>query len=262
MTTYKLLALDLDGTLLTDEKTITEETKLWLRRAADSGVTVLFSTGRGVQTAELFWQELCLASPMVLLNGAEIWKSPGRLWKRTLLPREEVRLMHDLAVRWEAMFWAYSVESLTSRRNWDVTMFDRDWMKFGIRHEVLNVLQQIREELQMWGTLELTSSAPVNLEISVKGITKESGVREVCGLLGIEMADVMAIGDSENDRHLLKAAGLGVAMDNAEAGIKAIAGAVTDSNNRDGVAKAIQRFVFGLDVPGWEYKVEGWNLRS
>lgn len=76
---YKLIALDLDGTLLTDEKRITEETKKWLQYAEDQGVKVMFSTGRGLQTAQGFWDELGLDSPMVLLNGAEIWEGPGRL---------------------------------------------------------------------------------------------------------------------------------------------------------------------------------------
>jgi HAD superfamily hydrolase (TIGR01484 family) len=249
MTTYKVLALDLDGTLLTDEKMVTEETKLWLQRAVDIGVTVMFSTGRGVQTVEAIRKELGLSSPMVLLNGAEVWESPGLLWKRTLLPRETVRMMHGLAVQKGAVFWAYSVESLTGHRKWDETMFEREWMKFGIRHDNPAVLCQIRDELLRWNKIEVTSSAPVNLEISAKGISKESGVREACRRLSVAMEDVMAIGDSENDRNLLLAAGLGVAMDNSDDGIKAIAGACTDSNNRNGVAKAIQRFIFGLEVP-------------
>lgn len=245
MTAFKLLALDLDGTLLTDEKTITEQTRLWVRRAADKGVVVIFSTGRGVQTAECYWQELSLQSPMVLLNGADIWECPGRLWKRTLLPHGSVRRMQELALRHGAKFWAYGEGCLTSHLEWNESMLERDWMKFGMRHDDPAVLVRIRATLLEWGMLEVTSSDPLNLEMSAKGVTKESGVREVCRLLGIGMSDVMAIGDSENDRLLLLEAGLGVAMGNAEPGIQAVAGARTDSNNRDGVAKAIQSYIFG-----------------
>lgn len=248
MSEYKLLALDMDGTLLTDDKQVTEETKKWLRKAVDRGVTVMFSTGRGMQTASSFWEELELDSPMVLLNGAEIWEGPNRLMARTHLPRETVRRLHELAVREEAHFWGYSVECLSDQGNWSEDLFETDWMKFGIKHDDLGVVARIREELLGWGELEITASAPVNVEISVKGITKESGVREVCRLLGIEMAQVLAVGDSENDISMLRAAGLGVAMGNAEDQVKAIADSVTASNNEDGVAKVVQKYIFGLDI--------------
>ncbi|MDQ0897785.1 MULTISPECIES: Cof-type HAD-IIB family hydrolase [unclassified Paenibacillus] len=248
MSEYKLLALDMDGTLLTDDKQVTEETKKWIWKAVDHGVTVMFATGRGMQTVSSFWQELELDSPMVLLNGAEIWEGPNQLMARTHLPRETVRRLHELALREDAHYWGYSVESLSGQGNWSEELFEMDWMKFGMKHDDLGVVARIREELLSWGELEITSSAPVNVEISVKGITKESGVREVCRLLGIEMAQVLAVGDSENDISMLRSAGLGVAMGNAEEQVKAIADAVTMSNNEDGVAKAVQKFIFGLDI--------------
>jgi 5-amino-6-(5-phospho-D-ribitylamino)uracil phosphatase len=247
MDAIKLIALDLDGTLLTDEKTVTAETKLWIRRAVHSGVTVMFSTGRGIQTAGSIWDELELNSPMVLLNGAEIWEGPGRFRKRTFLPRKTVRRLHAAAVSHSAGYWGYSVESLTGSREWTEEMFERDWMKFGIKHDDQAVLAAIRRQLEGEEALTITASAPTNLEISVQGVTKESGVREVCEMLGIAMNEVMAVGDSDNDVCLLCSAGLGIAMGNAEEHVKSIADAVTGFNNDGGVAQAIRRFVFGCD---------------
>ncbi|TLS50816.1 HAD family phosphatase [Paenibacillus antri] len=244
---YKLIATDLDGTLLTDDKTITDETKRWLRYAAEQGVAVIFSTGRGMQTAEAYWRELELRSPMVLLNGAEIWSGPGKLHKRIFLPRETVRRLHGIAVARGEWYWGYSVESLTNHEGWTPEMFDRDWMKFGIGCADLQRLEEIRQDLEGWGTLEITRSALTNLEISVKGVTKESGVREVCSLLGFGMPDVIALGDHHNDIRLLQAAGLGVAMGNADPRVKSIADAVTSTNNEEGVARAIRKYVFGLE---------------
>lgn len=244
---YKLIALDLDGTLLTDEKCITEETKKWLQYAVDQGVKVMFSTGRGLQTAQGFWDELGLDSPMVLLNGAEIWEGPGRLKKRVFLPRDTVRHMHAIAAERAEWYWGYSVESLTGDKDWTPEMFERDWMKFGIGSHDQQKLAEIKEELLRWGTLEVTRSAPTNMEISVKGTTKESGVREVCQMLGFSMSDVIAMGDSDNDAKLLKAAGLGVAMANGEEHIKSIADVITATNNEDGVAQAIRRYVFQME---------------
>lgn len=248
MTRFKLIALDMDGTLLTDDKKITEETSMWLNRAIDEGIKVLFATGRGIQTASQFWDELNLKSPMVLLNGAEVWRERGELHKRVFLPEDEVRSLYKLAVQEHAVewFWGYSRESLTGLDDWTEEMFDRRWMKIGIGSKDPIKLEQIRQEIASWGTIEITKSAPINLELSVKGITKESGMREVCEMLGISMTDVIAMGDSDNDIKLLKAAGLGIAMGNAGEHVKAIADAVTTTNNENGVAHAIREHVFGI----------------
>lgn len=244
---YKLIALDLDGTLLTDREQITEETKRWIQYAVDNGVKVIFSTGRGFQNSKGFWDELGLDSPMVLLNGAEIWEGPGRLKNRVFIPRDTIRRIQAIAAERGEWYWGYSVESLTGAKDWTPEMFERDWMKFGIGSNDQQKLAEIKEELLSWGTLEITRSAPVNMEISVKGVTKESGVRQVCQMLGLSMSDVFAIGDSDNDAKLLKAAGLGVAMANGEEHIKSIADVITATNNEDGVAQAIRKYVFQIE---------------
>lgn len=244
---YKLIALDLDGTLLTDREQITDETKKWIQYAVDNGVKVIFSTGRGLQTAKGIWDELGLDSPMVLLNGAEIWEGPGKLYKRIFIPRETIRRIHAIAAERGDWYWGYSVESLTGAKDWTPEMFERDWMKFGIGCQDQTKLAGLKEELLSWGSLEITHSAPVNMEISVQGITKESGVRQVCQMLGLSMSDVIAMGDSHNDAKLLKAAGLGVAMANGEEHIKSIADVITATNNEDGVAQAIRKYIFQIE---------------
>lgn len=70
MPQYRLLALDLDGTVLTDDKRISDDTKLWVRKAVEAGVIVVLATGRGRPDGLCFAQELYLESPMVFLNGA------------------------------------------------------------------------------------------------------------------------------------------------------------------------------------------------
>jgi HAD superfamily hydrolase (TIGR01484 family) len=245
---YKLLALDLDGTLLTNEKRISEVSKEWIGRAVEAGVTVIFATGRGLPNAEAYWEELGLRSPMVLLNGAELWETPGTLAQRHLIQAENVRRMHRLAIEEEAYYWGYNTQKLISQKKWPEDAFDHDWMKFGIRHADPLALIRIKETMLGWGDLEIAFSGDNALEVSNKGITKESGVRFVCELLGIEMSEVMAVGDNGNDLALLSAAGLGVSMGTAEPEAKAAARAETDTNENDGVAKAIQKYIFGIAV--------------
>ena len=241
----RLLALDLDGTLLTEDKKIPESTKYYVRKAVDAGICVIFATGRGYPTAAPYWEALGLTTPMVLANGADIRTSPDRSWQRHYIPGHEIRKLHALANRYDAWFWGYNTESLVNRNGWTEDMFEHDWFKFGIRHDDPGILKTMWDTIKQWGTLEVTQSAPVNMEISAKGVSKESGVREICRLLGIRMEEVAAVGDSRNDIGLLKAAGLGVAMGNAAEEVKQIADLTTASNEEEGVAKLIQQLLDG-----------------
>ena len=90
--------------------------------------------------------------------------------------------------------------------------------------------------------MELTSSLPGNMEINAPGVTKGSGLLALAAHLGLRREQTMAVGDSGNDRAMIEAAGLGVAMGNATNDIKEIADATTDDNNHDGVAKAIEKY--------------------
>lgn len=245
MPNIALIALDLDNTLLTDDKQITKNTRYWLSKAREKGLIITFCTGRGIQTTQDFWEELGLDSPMVLVNGAEIWKRPGELLERHILPTDGVRELVSFAKAHGARFWGYSVESLTQGRDWSEAMYKQHWLKFGIRHNDLPTIDRLREEVRSWGRYEVTQSHAVNMEISCRGISKAYGITKVCEYLKIGLDQVMAVGDSHNDYAMLQAAGLGVAMANASPEIKAIADAHTASNEEEGVALAIQRFVFG-----------------
>ena len=103
-----------------------------------------------------------------------------------------------------------------------------------------------REEAQKQAEamgLEVTSSLPTNLELNAGGVNKGCGLLALAEVLGFAREQVMACGDSGNDAAMLKAVGLGVAMGNAAPDILAVADAVTDTNDQDGVAKALERFV-------------------
>lgn len=244
MTDIKLIALDLDNTLLTNDKEINEVTRYWLMRARELGIIISFATGRGIQRTENFWQELKLASPMILVNGAEIWKKPGELLERNIIPEANVRELVRFAQENDARFWGYSVESLTHDRDWSEELYKERWLKFGIRHKDQPTIIRLREEVGSWNRYEVTTSHPTNMEISMPGINKAYGVKKVCEYLGITMDEVMAVGDSHNDLKMLQSVGIGVAMANATLDIKEAVNLHTSSNEESGVAKAIQRYIF------------------
>jgi hypothetical protein len=103
-------------------------------------------------------------------------------------------------------------------------------------------------QLQDLGGLEITNSTPTNLEINPLGVNKAYGIGEVCKLLGIEMSQVVAVGDSLNDLAAIQAAGLGVAMGNAQETVQQEADAVVASNNEDGIAEVIEKYILGVTV--------------
>lgn len=243
MPRYRILAIDLDGTLLTNDKKITDDTKKWMAYAMEEGVIVVLATGRGLPVVEDIRKELYLNMPMVLLNGAEVWKNPTDLLERHFILDEDIKNIYKLAVEAKAFYWGYSAQSLVNAENWTDAMFNQQWLKFGIHHQDEAVLNELKRKICHFPNVEVTSSNQANLEVSFKGTSKESGVRKICEVLQMEMKDVMAIGDSLNDFRLIKAAGLGIAMGNADDSIKEIADETTDTNEKDGVAKAIQNFL-------------------
>jgi HAD superfamily hydrolase (TIGR01484 family) len=243
MGSYKLIALDMDGTLLDDEQKVSAENRKWINRAMDAGITVCLSTGRGIQSALPYAEELELQTPLVTVNGSEIWENPDVLLRRHLMDAPRIHQMQQLAVDHDIWYWAYSVEGIFNKDNWRPNLEEVEWLKFGFYTEDDEIRQAIHDKVSSWNVMEMTNSHPSNLECNPKGISKASGLHEVCQLLGIQMSEVVAMGDSLNDAAMIQAAGLGVAMGNAQPSIKEIADLVTETNQADGVAKAIRDHV-------------------
>lgn len=244
---YKLLALDMDGTLLNEMSEVSEENAYWVQKALDEGIIVSLSTGRGFLSAYPFAEQLKLDTPMITVNGGEVWEHPQKLHKRTLLAAEHVRRLHELALSFEEpWFWAYTTEGIYNKEKWIPGHNDyeqHEWLKFGYYTENDESRNKILQTVSSWNLFEITNSSPHNLEINPKGISKASALQELCLLLGISMSEVVAVGDSLNDIAAIQAAGLGVAMGNAQEEVKAAADVVTLTNNEHGVAEVIRSYV-------------------
>jgi len=240
---YKLIALDMDGTVLNDEQKISAGNRDAIREAAEAGVTVMFATGRGIQRTKPYVEELGLESPIVTVNGGEVWKSPQELHFRASLPAGVIRQLREIARKYDTWYWGYTLEGIYNRKQWAEEPEKATWLKFGFYYENGPVLAEIRAELESWGIFEITNSHPFNLEINPKGVNKASGVGRVCELLGIGFSQVVMMGDSLNDMALIRQAGLGIAMGNAQEELKQAADRITLTNNEDGVAYAIRHYV-------------------
>lgn len=239
MARYKLIALDMDGTLLNSKHEVSDENREWMFKALDEGVTVMLSTGRGVQNVYPYTDKLGLATPIVAVNGSEVYRAPRDLLVRHTMDVESIRAMHAMAERYGAWFWAYAVEGLFNKETWTGDLDTLSWLKFGFHTENDEHRGLILDWLREQDRYEITNSHPHNLEINPRGISKASGIAEICRLLGIGMSEVVAMGDSLNDMTMIRAAGLGVAMGNAQEALKAAADLVTVTNDEHAVAKII-----------------------
>lgn len=244
MTQYRLLALDLDGTLLNERSEISSNNQRWVEQAQEAGITVILSTGRGFASALPFAEQLQLNTPMVTANGSEIWRKPHEIHQRVLLNAAHVTGLRRIAERYSDLwFWANSIEGLFNKEKWTSNEANTHWLKFGYYSEDLDVLHQVLAEVKQLAGLEITNSSPFNIEINPPGITKASAVEEVCRMIGCNLTEAVSIGDSLNDLAAIRACGLGIAMGNAQEEVKASADRITISHEEDGVAYAIREFV-------------------
>jgi Cof subfamily protein (haloacid dehalogenase superfamily) len=278
---YKLLALDIDGTLLTSTGQVASSTKAALERARQAGMLVTFATGRRLTTVAPLCRELGITLPVVLQTGAQIVEpQTGQVLYRNPLPREEVaaavgwlvdeglqpivyensalgqRLFTGPIERDSAPMGYYNREypQLLHRLPYDELARIEDPLEIATING-LSLVSAAAARLELFGCRHLISYSTALdsyfLEIFHATCSKGEALRHLTQMLGLSMADVVAVGDNYNDREMLQDAGLGVAMANAEPEIIAIADRTTRSNDDDGIAALVDDLLSGQESRRW-----------
>lgn len=241
--TFQLIALDLDGTLLNKRKEISEENIKWIKAAAKAGMKVTLATGRPIRDVVGYAAQLEIECPLVINNGSEVWKTSDIIHsRRELAPGLIIKLFELLQSYGEELdFWAHTVGGKIDKTNIPAEPATVQWLQFAFRSGNAVLLNEIRERLASWDAFEISNSHMTNIECNAIGVNKASGLQEVCALIGIDMSQVIAIGDSLNDIPMIREAGLGIAMGNAQQAVKEVADLVAPGNQEDGVARMIER---------------------
>ncbi|SEM94032.1 Cof-type HAD-IIB family hydrolase [Lihuaxuella thermophila] len=243
MKEIKLIALDMDGTLLDNHGNISPANRQAIKEAQEKGISVVFSTGRTMMTCRDYAESLQLSSYLVTVNGAEIWTGSGELLERNLIEADLVRWMWELSQKYSTYFWCVTIDQVW-RNDIPADILAHQWLKFGFDTDDQAAREKILQELETErDRVEITNSSPTNIEVNAKGVNKAQGLKSVCRRIGISMENVMALGDSLNDLAMIKEAGLGVAMGNAQPVVKEAADWITATNQEDGVAQAIRHWV-------------------
>jgi len=238
----RLVALDMDGTLLNSEQKVTLRTKKAIKEALEQNVHVVLSTGRAFTKCYPYAKELELNSYLITANGGQVWTVEKELLKQNVLAPEQAEKMYRLGESIGVHMWMISSKRVFQNEA-PARFADYDWLKFGCASKDQKKLDQMIHELSFIEGLELTNSLPMNIEVNPKGVSKASALNFICNRTGMTMDQIMACGDSLNDMKMIQEAGIGVAMGNAQEAIIKAADVQTDTNDEDGVAKAIEQYV-------------------
>ncbi|WP_349769321.1 Cof-type HAD-IIB family hydrolase [Bacillus sp. NTK071] len=238
----KLIALDMDGTLVNHDGDVSKENEDAVKRAKEQGIHVVLSTGRSLPFCRDIAEQLGHSAYLVTVNGGQIFDKELNLVDSTHLTNDLVKRLWDLKVKHDVYFWSSTTEGVfNTKKPFEKEIDDYNWLKFGFDIQDDNIRKVITDEVMANEALEVTNSSPTNLEINPAGVNKAAALMKVCNWLDLSMDNVMAVGDSMNDIAMIREAGFGVAMGNAQERVKEAANWITKDYTEHGVAHAIDR---------------------
>lgn len=275
----KLIAIDIDGTLLTPDGRISARTRAAIQAAQRAGIIVTLATARRYGGAQEIASALGMELPLIVYDGALIVSHPARtiLARQTLAPVLASQAI-DLLCRYHIQPIVHPCESeqcvkeevWTGPEEFDnagvltyLRVADKRVRRMSYEQmteqatAILRVVAFAEEELLQtllptvstlaccWNFAPIGGYQSAEISILEAGCSKASGVSTLAAHCGIAPEHVMAIGDSYNDLEMIRIAGWGVAMGQAPEPVKAIANAITATNQADGVALAIERYALG-----------------
>lgn len=261
---YKLIAADMDGTLLNNKGEITPGTLRAIEKAVESGVIFTISTGRPLQGIERYSQLLNLKAPIIAYNGALIVVADtGEILFQQNLETEDARQILKFGTRYHTTMCVWSDNQLYGNilngRIYDYKRMsqveprliedEEALLRQGITkilwYDEVGAIRRWQKRLacETFENVTFCTSKPVFLEFFNSKVSKAVALEKVGQLYHIKREEMIAIGDGFNDQTMLEYAGLGVAMGNAPEEIKKIAAHVTATNEEDGIAAVVEQFI-------------------
>lgn len=269
---YKLITLDMDGTLLNSNKQITEGTRVVIQQAAQEGKIIALSTGRGLAELRDYLDKIPEVRYLDCTSGAMIYDCHAKkMIAHRPIAVEDMRQILALAKERDLMVHFLSEESVVEKKKYEKMdeyqmgiykpMFGRvarqcediyafyeenpkPIEKCNLYHrspEDREKTEQCLKEMNL--SVMAVHSETASLELTAAGVNKGTGLMQLCKYLGISAEEAIAVGDADNDIDILKTAGLSVAMGNAAEHIKRLADVVVADCDHDGCAEAIVKYL-------------------
>ena len=256
----RLIAADMDGTLLDDEKGIPEENLRAFRACAAQGIEIVPATGRTMRGLPDELRNLPGVHYAILTNGAQVvdlakneiidsCRIPVALAEKIMMMARTSpdEIMYDVYVGGIGYtmpeFYNDVYKYVSSEGLAELVRRTRDTVPDNIAY----LKERVREELSKLPGILVSSSIPNNLEINAEGADKGGALLRLAARLGIARESTMGFGDGENDLSMIRMAGIGVAMENGHESVKEAADYITKTNNEAGVAKALCHFT-GIQI--------------
>lgn len=268
---YQLLALDMDGTVLASDKTITPRTQAAIHRALAAGKEVLFATGRAPAEMREHLKNFPDMHYVICLAGATVVDlRTHRDLNVVRFSRETAQAIYSVGSRYDTLCAVYAGEDVYIERRhlgnqsyFGCQCFAKLYEQSGKWVEdIRDVIREHGDDIRKINfyfhspeeyaaaepflrplPVSYASGIPNNYEISPAGVDKGVGLTALCESLGIPMEAAIAVGDEGNDLAMIRCAGLGVAMGNATEVVKAAAQAITADCDHDGVAEVIEKYL-------------------
>ncbi|HJC75302.1 MAG TPA: Cof-type HAD-IIB family hydrolase [Candidatus Mediterraneibacter faecavium] len=269
----KMIGLDLDGTVLTEKKELTERTKDAISKALARGVVVLVATGRPWMGIPEELRKFPGMRYALTSNGARIIDTvEDRVIEEHLLSPQLAQKVLEICGKYDTLQEVYfdgqgyapaDQMAFVERYHRNPSMCEymrktripvedigalvkkenRGLDKVQALFADMDERELAWKELEAVGGLELVGSLRYNIEVNAGGVNKGKGLVNLGRMLGISREEIMACGDGDNDIVMLREAGFGVAMANGEEKVKEAADYITLSNEEDGVADVIEKYV-------------------
>lgn len=268
----KLIAIDIDGTLLNEKNELAPRTIQALNAATAKGIKVVLTTGRPLTGVKPYLQALGLTGDeqyVITFNGALSQTVSGNIITKETITYQDYRDIEALSRQLDVHFHVedeqliYTAHALIPKYsigesylvNMQIQympvadMAVKDYSK-GMMIDEIDVINRVAKEVpaEFHERFYIVQSTPFFLEFLNKAASKANALAELSAKLGIDQSETMALGDQNNDLPMLKWAGLGVAMGNGTDEAKAAADVITATNAEDGVAQAVEKYVLAADA--------------
>jgi len=269
MNMYKMLCLDIDGTLLNSKHQITQKTKNAIRKVTkEQKIPVILVSARMPKGIVFLAKELELCAPIICYSGALIIDHNGEILRSHYIEVSYMKKIYSIVKKYNISISLYKDDEWYSedREEWveqeevitNLTSSIQDYQKLFIswEHEGCNKIlcmgdedkiASLKNELSsiFHEELNIYLSKPTYLEIMPKSSSKTSAIAVLLAKYNIDQKTLIAIGDNYNDINMIEYAGLGIAMGNAPDDVKCYADCITASNDEEGVASAINKYILG-----------------
>lgn len=266
----KLIASDIDETLISRDQKVPERNKEAIKKAIDKGIIITLATGRGpYEVFDIPEQAGVIADDRYIIccNGAVIMNvKTKKVVDIVDMDFDYARKIFAFAYENNLTFYLYTLDkkyginlsddSIVAEKHINILdtdniefLKDETVLKLIIKNTDMNKLQALEVDIAKLSNyeLEISYSSNMYMEINAKGVNKAVALKKVCDYYGIDLKDVLAIGDNHNDVAMLEEVGRSVAVKNARLQVKQTADYITQQDNSKGaVGEAIEKFVLNL----------------